>query len=161
MIVETNKQYLCSDLPYINSSSDNKIVIRSNLNNNLYVKITFEIMYANIGTITTSNGQTYKIPNGQTSPLTLSNLIITKGDTVLYLNYDSAVVDTCDNYYGMGKYGFTWIALLIVVSCAGIVLFFIFGGDDFDAGILAIVIIVVSIILVLGMIIINSIGNGC
>ena len=37
----------------------------------------------------------------------------------------------------------------------------VFGGDDLDYVSLAIVIIIVSLVLVIGMIIINSMGNGC
>lgn len=155
---DTNKNYLCSDLPYINTSTHDKIIIKSNIDTTI-TRLTFSYTTP-IGTITTSNSQTY-IVNTQSSPITLSNLITSNGDTILTLNHDTSVIEICEGYFNMGTTGFSFIVLLIIVSSAGIILFFIFGGDDLDMISLAIVIIVVSIILVLGMIVINSFGNGC
>ena len=158
-INKSNQFYYCSDLPYINSTSHTQVIIKSNVDT-INTKVIFTNPDGNIGTITTSNSQTYFIPD-DSSTLSLTDLITSNGDTILTLNYDSAVVDTCRGFYNMGTTGCSFIVLLIIVSSAGIILFFIFGGDNVDATSIAIVIVIVSIILVLGMIVINSFGNGC
>ena len=133
-------------------------MISSNLNNNLNSDITFPITTENIGSITTSNGQRYVVPNSQTSPLGLTELI-TNNNTILTLNFDSSSIDTCNNFFDAGNSFIAFVIIIIVISIAGFVIFLLTGSGEIDLTTIFIAVLISSLALIFGMIIINNIGK--
>lgn len=163
-ITEQSASYTGEDVPYYSFSSNQEKTIKSGLNS-LNVSALINITNCElIGTITTSNGQRYSIP----SCAGVTNLLLTKlrtesGNNIITLHYDVPQVDICKGFHDSGVSFGEMIVLIIVVSIAGIVLFFLFADntEGMDLNSLAIIIIIAIVVFALGMKIIGSIGNGC
>lgn len=113
-ITESNKYYLCSDLPIIVSSSDTSKTIDSGLTNPISVIAEITSGQINqVGKVTVSNGQTFRFPGSTTNPLELNLINLTNGDTTLTIENTKQIASICE------QGGFTF---LDAISLVGIIL---------------------------------------
>ena len=156
---------------WFSSSSSTEKHIASNLTDTIYnVTTLFNVDTCDAGTIYYTpkdlgiryKYQSYDCEN-KVVTLILPALAPSSESNVIEITYDQAQIDICTGFYNSGVSFGEMIVLIIIVSIAGIVIFFLFADDTsgIDLNSIAIIIIIAIAVFALGMKIVGSIGNGC
>lgn len=113
------------------------------------------------GTYTQSYSESDYTCTNNVLTLTVNGIETATASNVITLAYNQASVDICDGFDDAASTFITFFVIIIIVSIAGLILFFLLGsGEEVDLNTIAFALIVAGISLSIGATIILRIG-GC